>query len=288
MLISLVTLLAFKAAAAEKVHPAASTILWFFTSTGEKIPSAKSSLITSRHELFRLYYHGLSGYNHSSQVATLPRIEHELRTKKLACYPASSEADRRREFSYLTPQYVHPSPRLVLSKELATSLFKDKKSVSLADILENKKLKGVISKSRSFGPSIDKLLRTNPKNLDIIPMEVFSNSALQMIKNRRAAYTIEYQFILKALTSHHSMFAEITSLPINDIDPVMTQYLACSKTPQGLEVVKKADSIIRENIRKPSYWVGVLESVPEEDRKSFQKEIDRFIEDRSKKFVIIQ
>ncbi|MNL51409.1 hypothetical protein D3C87_1745080 [compost metagenome] len=109
-----------------------------------------------------------------------------------------------------------------------------------------------------------------------------------MIETKRADYTIEYAFIAKSFKEGQPKYADIVSVPFADVEPVMTQYLACSKTPEGLEVIRRADKIIREHIKDPSYWIGVLESVPTVEKAQFQKEIDKFIVERTNHPAIIQ
>jgi uncharacterized protein (TIGR02285 family) len=272
-----------------KVVGKSQSITWAFTSAPDKLQSVQSNLITSHHELFRLYYQYLEEYEHTGMVATVPRIEHELQKKRLVCYPGSSEAVRRREFAYLTPQYIQPSPQLVVSKKTAETLLRGGvKSVRLADILDNRGLNGVIGKGRSFGPSIDKILGEKNQNLNVMLIETFGTSALKMIRSRRVSYTIEYPFIVKALTENNQELSDLVTIPLSDVDTVMIQYLACSKTPEGLEVIRRADEIIRRNIANPSYWVGVLETAPPESKKSLQKEIDKYIIERRKAPVIIE
>lgn len=272
---------------ADKVND--KTILWAFSSAGNKNPSVQSNLVTSRHELFRVYYRGLENYNHSVFVGTIPKIESELRTKKLVCYPGSSEYQRRREFAYLTSQYIQPSPKLVMKKTSAEKLAGfPSHTVKLRAVLNRKDLKGVIATGRSYGSDIDEALEKAPAALKRRTFETFKDTALQMIEDGTADYTIEYDFIVQDWIKSYSKYADIVTVPLSDVEPTMTQYLACSKTPEGLAVITEADRLIRENIKKPSYWTGVLESVPELEKADFQRRIDKYVLDRTKSPEIIK
>lgn len=266
-----------------------STIIWVFSSLADKNPTVQTSLITNRHELFRLYYKDFSDYNHITLAASLPRIEHELKTKSLACYPGSSEAERRKSFSYLTPQYIQPSPRLVLKNQLAEKILKqDRKSISLHEIINDDSLIGVGGLDRSYGPAIDKILSNKPVHFKTPILDTFGPGALEIIETGKADYTIEYGFIFNSLKENNSRYKNLISVAINDIPPFIVQYLACSKTTDGLAIVKRADQLIRQNVSNTSYWKGVMESIPLAERANFQKEVDKFIATRTKSVEIIE
>jgi len=266
------------------------TITWVFTSASPSISPLKANIVDDKHDLFKLYRAQLSDYQHTSFTGTIPRIEIELKRKTLACYPGSSDASRRKEFTYLTSQYIQPAPQLIVKKELADRLrLQYKNGIYLKEILKEKKLAGLIGEARSYGVAIDKILSNNlPNNIKKGVFETFGPSSLNMIEKGRADYTIEYPFILHNLRESALIGTELVNLPLLDVGQSMTQYLACSKTPEGLAVIKRADKIIREHVRDNQYWTGVLQSMPEADRPSFQKEINKFVETRSKTPVIIE
>lgn len=271
------------------INTSTPTIIWVFSTLADKNPTVQTSLVTNRHELFRLYYKDFPDYVHVTRSASLPRIEQELKTKNLACYPGSSEAERRRSFAYLTPQYIQPSPRLVIRKEIAEKFLKaDLKSVSLQEVVDNHNLTGVRGEDRSFGPEIDKILSSKTAHIKTLTLDTFGPGALETLEHKKADYTIEYGFIFDSFQANNPRYKNIISLPINDIPPFIVQYLACSKTADGFAVIKRADEIIRKNVAKASYWEGFVASIPMKERASFQKEIDKFIGNRSKAVQIIE
>lgn len=276
-------------AADHSVHTNTPTIIWVFSTLADKNPTVQTSLVTNRHELFRLYYKDFADYSHVTRAASLPRIEQELKTKNLACYPGSSEAERRKAFSYLTPQYIQPSPRLIIRKDIAEKFLKPhQKSVSLQEIVNHPELTGVRGVDRSFGPDIDKILSSKSAHLKTITLDTFGPGAIETLEHKKADYTIEYGFIFDSFKANNQRYKNIISVAINDIPPFITQYLACSKTSEGLAVIKRADEIIRKNVVKSSYWEGFLATIPLKERATFQKEIDKFVANRSKAVNIIE
>jgi uncharacterized protein (TIGR02285 family) len=267
----------------------AATITWTFTSVNPAVSIPKANIVDENHPLFLLYKSELKGYDHVTLKATVPRIETELKGKSLVCYPGSSEAERRRQFSYLTSQYVQPSPQIVARKEIADQIRKkQKKGVSLRKVLADSSLRGLIGESRSFGASIDQIISQENGNLKTGVFDTFGPALLNMIEKHRADYTIEYPFILHNLRENAKVGLALETVPLKDVNPIITQYLACSKTPEGRVVIEKADQIIRQHVKEPKFWTGVLESIPKSDRAGFQTEIQKFSEARVKAPVIIE
>lgn len=289
-MLTLAPLLIAFAFAADKPVADKKTITWVYTASSPAISLPKSNIVDDRHPLVKLYHDQLSEYSHHSFSATIPRIEMELKSKRLVCYPGSSEASRRKEFTYLTSQYIQPAPHLVIKKDLAARLSQQHKNgVSLKEVLRDKTLRGLVGEGRSYGNIIDSLITENePNNLKKGVFETFGPGPLNMIEKGRADYTIEYPFILHNLRQSQLIGKELVDVPLVDVGHSLTQYLACTRTPDGLAVIKRADKIIRDNIKSPQYWTGVLQSMPEADRPAFQKEIDKFIESRAKQPVIIE
>ena len=282
--------LAFSATSSEppvNLHKDQKPILtWLFASTPENSPMP--SIVSPKHPLFLLYQSGLSGYEQNIFTGSLPHIEMELKSKKLVCFPGSSEAVRRKEFAYLTSQYIQPAPRIVMTKAMAEKVNAKYKKITLKEILNDSSLRGVIDQSRSFGPEIDKLLSENSKNIKKGVFDTFSNTIFVMIQKGRADYTIELPLILNFSKQKHKTDSSLVSLKLMDVEPYITQFLACSKTPEGLQVVKAADELVRKNIQDPKYWEGVLLGMNASERSHFQKEIDKFVKSRTSAAVIIQ
>jgi uncharacterized protein (TIGR02285 family) len=266
------------------------TLTWVYTTAVPGVSLPKANIVDERHPLIQLYHSEFRDYQQTGFSATVPRIEMELRTKKLVCFPGSSDATRRKEFTYLTPQYIQPAPHLVVRKELGLRLLQQNKNgISLKSILHDTSLKGLIGEARSYGNVIDTLISENQSNnLKKGVFETFSPNPLNMLEKGRADYTIEYPFILHNLKEAGAIGNDLMSIPLTDVGHSMTQYLACSRTPEGLAVIKRADHIIREHVKDPKFWVGVLESIPEMDRPAFQKEINKYVESRAKAPIIIE
>lgn len=266
------------------------TVTWVMTSSNSQTTAPeKTNVISDKHFIFKLFTESLSEYSHTVLIATVPRIEVELKSGRLVCFPGSSEANRRKQFSYLTSQYIQPPPQVVMQRVMAEKLLKkNKHGVLLKDLLKDKSLRGLVGESRSFGNTVDQILASTENRISTGVFDALGANVIQMIEKGRADYTIEYPFILDGLKKSNQVAGSIVTIPMIDAGPSMTQYVACSKTPEGKAVIKRLDKIIRDNIRRPEYWQTVISSIPLSEQSAFQKEINKFIEVRSKNSVIIE
>lgn len=267
-------------------------LTWAFATSTKAVPSTTSTnIINDKHALYKLFVKNLNNYDHVVLEATLPRIEEEIKSKKLICYPGSSEFSRRRNFTYLTSLYIQPAPQLVVSKDLGKQLLKKfHGSVSLKKLLLEPNLRGALAEGRSYGETLDHILKGEKVNLKRQVYNTFIQTVVNQIKIGRMDYTLEYPFIVKALEEKSSAKNDVKlmTIPLSDAEEYVTQYAACSKTPEGLKVIKHIDEVVKKNVADKSYWTGVLNSLPASERADFQKNIDKFVRLRQIKSDIIE
>lgn len=264
-------------------------LIWAFATSSTTMQPSGLNIVDENHNLFKLFKKELHQYDHKVLKGTLPRIEKELKNQKNVCYPGSTEFTRRKKFTYLTPMYVQPSPQLVVTEVLGQRLLNENQNgLTLKNIMEDKKLRGSLAEGRSYGETIDHILNSKQGNIKRRVYNTFIQTVVDQIKIGRVDYTIEYAFVVQALQNQsNENKIRLMTIPLKDVGPYVTQYTACSKTPEGLNIIEKLDEVIRKNINKPEYWAGVLESVPRAEKKEFQKKIDFFIKDRQKGPYII-
>lgn len=277
---------------AEKAYVAKRELVWAFATTHKSLPPPKNAnILGESHPLFKFYQEELKDYKQTIMAATLTRIEMELRDKKkLMCYPGSSEFSRRREFTYLTSQYIQPAPQLVVTKKIGQRLLKKYTGkVSLKEIMNDKSLKGSLAEGRSYGEEIDQLLKDNGQNIKRQVYNTFIQTVIPQIKISRIDYTLEYPFVVNSMEAEDkNKKIPLMTIPLSDVKEYVTQYIACTKSPEGLEVIKRLDRAIRENVSKEIFWKGVLRSVPEGEKKNFQRAIDSFITQRKTHASVIE
>jgi uncharacterized protein (TIGR02285 family) len=265
-------------------------LTWVFALPSKAPAAINSNILSESHPLILLYKNELKEFKHLSMAATITRIEEDMKNKKFICYPGSSEYSRRREFAYLTSQYIQAAPQLVVTEELGQKLLKKYQGkVNLVTLMNDSSFKGALAEGRSYGESIDKILKENPNKIKRQVFNTIIQTVIDQIKFGRVDYTLEYNFFVAASEAENkSSKIHLMTIPLNDVEPFNTQYVACTKTPEGLEVIKRIDKVVQQNVAHPEYWKEILNSIPEQDKEEFKKHMKKFIKERSKTSVIIQ
>lgn len=261
---------------------------WAFTDTGSLPATARKRLFSEDQYMYHMLVDGLSGYQHAIFYGNVVRIEHELKKGPRTCYPASSNADERRKFTYLTRLYVSPSLELVLKKDLAEKLKDRRGFISLSKLIKIKDLHPALAEARSYGPIIDKIMASENPPVQRPLQEPFAANIVDIIHHGRVDYSIEYDFIINELIKANSENSDVTTVPIAEVPAFNTQYLACSKTPEGLKIITEADKIIRAHVKDQEYKASLLSLAGNPHNIPYQKAVAEFLKDRALKPEIIE
>lgn len=263
-------------------------ITWAFSDTSGVPLTSRSFLFTENQNLYHLLVAGLPEYRHDFFCGSVLRIEHELKKGPRICYPASSNAEARKQFTYLTPLYVSPSVVLVLRKNLAEKFKTASGKISFRKLLKNKSLRPILSEGRSYGPILDKIINEIRPDVPRHITQPFVVNTVDIISHDRADYSIEYDFIIKEYLTSNSRNGDVTIVPIEEILSFNTQYLACSKTPEGLEIIRKVDKFLRVEAKKPAYRDAILAFNANHENKEFLRAVEEFIRTRDDHPQIIE
>lgn len=255
------------------------TIQWAFSATGSLSPNVRLRIMNETHPLYDLLKKSLPEYRHTFFFGTVNRIEQELKSKPRVCYAASTGYENRLAFSYLTPIAILPAPLLVMRRETAEKYKDPEGFISLSQLVKNKKITGTMVDSRSYGSKIDKLLlQGNIKHNVLTPL---GENTIRMVQNRRADFTLEFVFILEGLIETGHFNKDLIALPLSDLREGITLYVACSRSAEGLKIVKKIEQFVRSSIDTPAYRQALLHTGPSTDQgKIFEKQVDLFIKTR--------
>jgi len=255
-------------------------INWAFSAIENVDEKDRELMMNDKNPLLELFKRELPEYNHVFFYGTVQRIEHELKTTKLTCYPASTDASRRLEFSYATSLAAYPTPMLITRKEVANKIQNKNGRVFLKKLVKDSRYEGIFIDARSYGVEIDKILAGSENHFKRRVSNPIGSANLQMILNKRADYTIEFLFIVKSMEKIRNG-DDLVALPMEDIAASVTQFVICSRTPEGLELVSKLDRIISQNVEKIFYKEAMLRLSPKNNEKVFRKEVEKFVRGRS-------
>lgn len=264
------------------IHP---TLYWVFSATEDVAEEDRARFMTESNPIFNFIKKGLPEYEHSFMYGTVQRIEKELQGKKLVCYPASTNLTRRLAFAYLTPIGVLPEPVIITRKDVADKYLLKDGTISLQDLVKDADVKGLFPELRSFGTKIDDIIFGKFSKVRSRPMAPLGANIMMMIQSHRVDFTLEFSSLLESVKKTVPLAANIVTVPIHGMNDGIPSYVACSKTPAGLEVITKIDSILRDNMQNPVYRKTLLSVATSEELNNFTKEVDRYLAQRRKKEI---
>jgi uncharacterized protein (TIGR02285 family) len=269
--------------AISKKTPEIPTITWAFSATENISEKFRKKMMTDKHPLFEILLKNLPGYKSEYFVGTVNRIENELRTKPRTCYAASTALESRQGFAYATSITVLPAPLVITRKDVADRFQSKDHRLSLEQLVKEKDLEGIFIEFRSYGTKIDKILNAKDSHLKRQVLAPIGSNTIRMIQNRRADFTLDFSFVIEALKDAGQFGPELVILPLSDATDGIPMYVACSRTPEGLEVIKKIDRIVRDQIKDPKFRAAMTYMSPDDDqKKAYEKEVDLFIQQRGK------
>jgi uncharacterized protein (TIGR02285 family) len=270
-------------AAAPAATAEAPTVTWGFSSSEPITENLRQRLMTDQHPLFQLLRENLPEYRHEYFYGTVSRIESELKTKPRTCFAASTGLETRQAFTYQTAISVAPSPLLVTRKDIAEKYQTKEHRISAETLVKDSGLDGIFVLGRAYGPKLDKILNGQDSRVKHRVMVPVGANTIRMVAGKRADFTVEYDFVIQALKDTHEFGGDLVALPISDGAGGVPMYVACSKTPEGLAVVKKVDEIVRKHISESKYRDAIIYKAGSDAQNTdYEKEVDQFIRARKK------
>ncbi len=245
----------------------------------------KTAPITKQTDAFISFLsENLPEYQHEYFSGNVDRILMTVRKSENTCFTASLEDRSRLEFGHWTPYMIMPPPVLVIRKDTLPLLNLHNGKVSLEELFKNKKLKGFAATSRSFGPEIDRFLKTHQyAKINRFSMDFYSQNLLEMIANNRVDYTIEHSFVFSV---YNKNYKNLVMIPIQEAKKPLEIFVVCSRSPLGKEVIEKVDRIIRQNVLLASFQKQTLKIVLSKLPPAFLPELERYFKERAKKSVV--
>lgn len=258
---------------------------WGYSDFSSLPPKMKRHFIGEHQPLFRRLTQALPEYDHVTFSGSISRIEHELKAGPLTCFPASSNADARKAFTYLTPLYVAPSPVLVMNRKVANKPREKGGKMRLRNLLQDKSLQPLFTDSRSYGPILDKIIDKEYTSGSRQITGPFIQRVADMIRQGRGDYAIEYRYMVDdAITGAKD--PAVTIAFIEEIPDFNIQYIACSKTQEGLKIIEKLDKMLQDQSSTPEFKKEILVFGDEPPSEEFTRALDDFIKNRKQSQII--
>lgn len=236
----------------------------------------------------RLLVAQLPQYRHEFVEASLPRFEALLRQGETLCSVLHKRLPERLADRYFTPMFPSLTPRqlqLVVHRERLAQFQALGSPISMAALLGETRLKGLVARERSFGPQLDALLQPGQgKGMETLAT-TRGNTVLAMLRARRMDYTLEYadtvQQFLRAGTGQAS--DDLVLLPIAELDGQDIAHASCTRNAAGRERIEAIDAAVRRLAQDPQReqwlraWWGERLGAAERTR------LIRFLDERARR-----
>lgn len=221
----------------------------------------------------------MSHYQHHLELVNSVRLWRLMSLGEPVCAGPVRKSAERLSTVYFTPVVrFAPVGLVVRSAELATYPVVEGR-VSLESVLANTSWRGGLEQSRSYGSSLDPLL----KNVRKLPRENASRvgRTSELVASRRYDYTLEYAHVVEYLGRTGQVMQPLSSLPLKEAGDWEVGYMVCPRTPWGLSAITAMDKAIRQASAAPPLREAYLRWLPAELRQAQKAAMEAFYDARA-------
>jgi len=232
--------------------------------------------------LISIYEKNMPVYEHHHVAANITRILSMMKEGQNVCHAGILKSPDREQFIYFSiPNCITNLHKIVVKKSRKNSLFGNIMNVSLEDLLKNTNLKLGVSKSSSYGTTINNLLEKYKEKSTILLRSGQDNhqGLIRMLKEERIDYMIGYPWEITYIDSQMDLRDEIAVVDIKELEGQqwILSYVGCTKNEWGRQVIEKINAILLKVRASDEYLYHVLKWLPEsvkpEAKKAYKEHV---------------
>lgn len=196
-------------------------------------------------------------FQHKVVDAALPRTIEAMKTRPDACSVSLLRTAERETVMHFSKPRSLVLPNAVVTLRQRAGLLKPymnpQGELMLDAMLSAGKLTLGLSSDRSYGPSIDGLIKAHPSAIVNIPAKDQFESRLLKLVNQHEfdailGYAIELKYTARALKLD---IGQLVAYPIAESSELLAPGVACSKSDQGLRIITAIERVLAdENLRR--------------------------------------
>lgn len=178
--------------------------------------------------------------------ASRKREWRELTTHDNVCLFNKIKTSEREETAYFSaiPIQVFPPNQLIVldNKKLP-------QAITIQEAIHHYKLNIAVQSGRSYGEETDIQLRENKKSLSAIEGLNSTGRVMKMMLNGRFNAIVEYSTVVETNLKEQgdeSLLSRISAHQILGGAGFSHGFIACSKTPEGLHIIKVINSVLKQ------------------------------------------
>ena len=226
--------------------------------------------------LTSIYEKNLPEYEHHHTTANIARILSMMKEGQNVCHAGILKSTDRESFIYFSiPNAITSLHKIIVKKSRINSLFGNSKDVSLEALLKNTNLKLGVSKSNSYGATIDKILEKYKEKDTILFRSGQDNhlGLLRMLKEERIDYMVGYPWEIDYIARQIDARDEIAVIDIKEIEGQQwtLSYVGCTKNEWGRRVIEKLNRILLKVRPNNEYLFHLLRWMPDSIRPELKK-----------------
>ncbi len=255
---------------------AAQKFIWLTDNSTHQNPNQYRQALDVNGLTLNLLMQGVTAFQAEAVQATTDRAMALLKTETAACAGNRVKTTERLAFSYATaiPHTVFPGLRLYSKTSSKTTAYLRQQlnkhnQLSLQQLLKaDNQLHFAVGGGRSYGDQLDSLLKQPQWQHKFWQRRAADMSAglIDMLVEDRVDLLIEYPNVMQHYLAQYSQNTELTSFSIEEAEPYMLGYILCTRTPQGLELIRFFQQRLQQVSQQKSYLDAHLGWVDAADR----------------------
>jgi uncharacterized protein (TIGR02285 family) len=192
---------------------------------------------------------GLSDYKHDTMATNITRHFYKFKQGEKVCSVGLYRTPEREEFMYFSIPSFLTLPAVLIIRKDAQSRFGNRKSVKLAEILNDKQLTVGLSKDRSYGAKTDEVLKQHlgSGNIFEITGQELSLNLFKMLMKDRIDGIIGLPEEALYQAEQLGIRDQVMTLAIEENQRGYEDWLSsvgCSKTPWGKAIIGRINEIL--------------------------------------------
>jgi len=211
----------------------------------------------------------MPGYDHVNQEMRWKRFWYFLEKGETFCNCMAYKNRTRETFAAFSIPISIILPNHIVMRTDTFEQLGFPESLSLMDMMQDMRFKGVLIESRSYSHDIDRILGIYEKRSNFTRTVIDEQTYIKMLGSKRMDYILEYPFVVKDTVDRHfpelkKMFAYV---PITELSPFYYVYIACPKNEWGKAVIKKVNEVLKRLIPKEEFRIELMQMYGKEQHK---------------------
>jgi len=208
-------------------------------------------------EVYSVFHKSLSDYDHKTDVMNFARILVQMENGRKQCACGFKKPEREKVGYFSIPAIIALPFAVVAKKGRLDEIYGNTESISLKKLLENKKLKGGVTKKRSYG-DVTQMINEHEKKGNLY-VQSSTHNLMKMLVADRLDFAIEIPSFAKYIAKQLKNEDMLTSYAIEEVgNKVLIAHIFCTKNEWGRAIVDRINNILRKE-RKSADYIEILE-----------------------------